>query len=95
MLKIKDEVDLKELEKFGFRNTKDNTYFINEPNDDFDSFETGILINPAGQFEKNEIMFEINDIDNSEVKCDIDVLSRIDTLYDLITAGLVEKREEE
>ena len=25
MLKIKDDVDLKELEKFGFRNTKQDT----------------------------------------------------------------------
>ncbi|MCI8654567.1 MAG: hypothetical protein HFJ48_01650 [Clostridia bacterium] len=94
MLKIKDNINLKELEKFGFKNTKNNTWYKSEPNDDYDRFETNIVINPVGQFEKNEIIVEICDSDNSEEKCDIDIGMRIDTIYDLIQANLVEKVEE-
>ena len=95
MLRIKDDVDLKELEKFGFKNSKEDTWYLVEANDDYDRFETCIVINPKGMFEKNEIIFEISDLDNSEEKSDIDIGARIDTLYDLIQAGLVEKIEEE
>ena len=94
MLKIKDNINLKELEKFGFKNTKNNTWYKSEPNDDYDRFETNIVINPVGQFEKNEIIVEICDSDNSEEKFDIDIGMRIDTIYDLIQANLVEKVEE-
>ena len=84
-------IDLKELEKFGFKNTIGDTYYINEPNDNYDRFETSIVINPVGNFEKNEIIFEISGLDNSEEISNIDIGARIDTLYDLIQAGLVEK----
>ena len=94
MLKIKDDIDLKELEKFGFKHTIDNTYYKTEPNDDYERFETNIVVNPKGNFVKNEIIIEICDDDNSEEKCDIDIGMEIDTLYDLIQAGLVEKVEE-
>ncbi len=94
MLKIKDDVNLKELEKFGFKNTTGDTYYINEPNDDYDRFETSIVINPVGNFEKNEIIFEISDLDNSEEISNIDIGARIDTLYDLIQADLVVKVNE-
>ena len=95
MLKIKDNVDLKELEKFGFKNSVKNTYYKRETNDDCERFETNIVINPVGNFEKNEIILEIADLDNSEEKSDIDIGIRLDTIYDLIQAGLVEKIEEE
>ncbi len=91
MLKIKDSVDLKELEKFGFKNTTNDTWYKTEPNDDYERFETNIVINPKGDFKRNEIIVEICDDDNSEEKCDIDIAMKIDTLYDLIQAGLVEK----
>ena len=94
MLKIKDNVDLKELEKFGFKNTRNNTWYKSEPNDAYEIFETNIVINPIGQFVKNEIIFEIADLDNSEEKNDIDIGARLDTLYDLIRAGMVEKIED-
>ena len=94
MLKIKDGVDLKELEKFGFKNTRNNTWYKSEPNDAYEIFETNIVINPIGQFVKNEMIFEIADLDNSEEKNDIDIGARLDTLYDLIQAGLVEKVED-
>jgi len=91
MLKIKNDVDLKKLEKFGFKNSRNDTWYKEEPNDDFERFQTNIIVNPFGNFEKNEIIFEIVDIDNDDVICDIDVGARLDTLYDLIQAGLVEK----
>lgn len=93
MLKIKNDVNLKELEKFGFKNTTNDTWYKTEPNDDYERFETNIVINPKGNFEKNEIIVEICDDDNSEEKCDIDIGMRIDALYDLILFGLVEKGE--
>lgn len=86
-----EKVELGELKKFGFKNTKNNTWYKSEPNDDYDRFETNIVINPMGDFEKNEIIYEIADLDNSEEKNNIDIGARLDTLYDLIQAGLVEK----
>lgn len=68
MLKIKDDIDLKELEKFGFINSKEDTWYISVPNDDYDNFETNIIINPFGNFEKREIIFEFVDLDDSEGK---------------------------
>ena len=91
MLKIKNDVDLKELEKFGFINTKDDTWYKSEPNDAYDYFKTNIVINPVGNFRKNEIIFEIYDLDNSEDKSDIDIAARFDTLYDLIQARFSRK----
>ena len=44
---------------------------------------------------KNEIIFEIVDLDNSEEISNIDIGARLDTLYDLINAGYVEKVEEQ
>lgn len=91
MLKIKDDVDLKKLEKFGFKNTVNDTWYKTEENDDYERFETNIVVNPRGDFEKNEVIVEICDNDDSEGKCYIDIGMRVDTLYDLIQAGLVVK----
>lgn len=91
MLKIKDDVDLKKLEKFGFKNTVNDTWYKIEKNDDYERFKTNIVVNPIGDFEKNEVIVEICDDDNSEGKCDIDIGMRVDTLYDLIQAGLIVK----
>lgn len=103
MLKIKDDVDLKELEKFGFirneavydarQHRKHDVWYKLVPNDDYDRFEASIIINPVGVFEKNEIIFEIENTENV-VGTDVDLAARLDVLYDLIQAGLVEKVEE-
>ena len=93
MLKIKNNVDLKELEKFGFRNTKEDTYCKKIPNDDYKNFTTNIVVNPVGSYFQNEIIVEIYDNDNSKDISNIDIGIEIDTLYDLIQAGLVEKVE--
>lgn len=92
MLKIKDDVDLKELEKFGFENAVKDVWFkdVNNSNDDF---ETSILINPLNATIKNQIVhytnnnYEFNDIEEDWV----DLTSELDILYDLIKADLVEK----
>ena len=83
MLKIKDDVDLKELEKFGFEEKrkyirKDNIAIEKETRD---LVIQAININQYGGFKainnKNSSMININD-----------------EIYDLIQAGLVEKVEE-
>ena len=81
MLKIKDDVNLKELEKFGFKYDKEMKYyykhclgtfnkFIVLTEDDIDSF-------------KGQIVFYNDRAFNTTLY--------MDALYDLIQAGLVEK----
>lgn len=93
MLKIKDNVDLKELEKFGFKPK------YNE--------DTGKII--AYQKVNKEAEYEGLIVNIERIKSKIRIFKRtkqcwiinkyneyfdIDTLYDLIQAGLVEKVEE-
>lgn len=76
MLKIKDDVDLKELEKFGFNyysDTESNYYGCCEKSDGF----TEVFIN-------NARVISVYAITKKSI-FDLDVL------YDLIQAGLVEK----
>lgn len=71
MLKIRDDVDLKELEKFGFRKKK-FFYELNYVQEGFNGF--------------------IVDLDNRQISNYSGVDSdSIDTIYDLIKAGLVVK----
>ena len=84
MLKIKDDVDLKELEKFGFKYDEEtkmyyknctgtfNKFFIPTEND-LDTFKGQIIFHNESNF--NTTLY-------------------LDTLYYLITTGLVEKMEE-
>lgn len=83
MLKIKDDVDLKELKKFGFE------YVFSEP---FDFCYKKVYLRNEDD-DKN--FYKIVDNKYREIQ-----LTRLDgqlddTLYDLITAGLVEKIEED
>ena len=86
MIKIKDNVDLKELEKYGFtidKDTKMEYYFDFVPynaNDNYNS--TYVLINKYGKI-----------IDAEEIQRE-HANSLIDLIYDLIQDGLVEKVEE-
>lgn len=84
MLKIKDSVDLKELEKFGFE-------YI--PEDEiYGYYNKFVFIDRMGK----EIGYTIPN-DTLEIKISFDSLSyfRIDdTLYELIKADMVEKVEE-
>ena len=93
MLRIKKEVDLKELEKFGFKLNENEIYY--EKNFLAEFFEGEeehqILVYKS---ERN-IALEIMNNDYTYHSFD-EELGRIeDTIYDLITAGIVEKVEEE
>lgn len=82
MLKIKKNVDLKELEKFGFE--KDEVVynkFVGKTKKDF------VLMSVF--FVNNQIDIYVGDDDQVTDPCSIN----LDTLYDLIKADLVEKVE--
>ena len=80
MLKIKDNVDLKELEKFGFTKSCDGSYFLQD--DDYWASSCKIVINQI-----RDIYFCFDDYEGGNS----DLLPTI--LFDLIQAGLVEKVE--
>ena len=96
MLKIKDNVDLKELEKFGFKAKYD------ENTGNICAYEKKILKNEyEGLFiTLQETKSRIRIYRCYTKKITIWVIQKyndyfdIDTLYDLIQAGLVEKVEE-
>ena len=73
MLKIKDDVELEDLEKFGFAVVDDDCIWLEE--------EENIYID---RYKRT-----INICSNFE-----DEIYNLGVLYDLITAGLVEKVEE-
>ena len=84
MLKIKDNVDLKELEKYGFKRMKNHFYKCKRSSYskslkngyiEIDSNTRWISQDGTGFFRKDEIIYQ-------------------DTLYDLIKADLVEKIED-
>lgn len=85
MLRIKENVDLKELEKFGFRKTC-GIYQIDLEEEKSSSLITRIYM-----------CIYLNKIDRiirfSSHYCEKETV-KLDTLYDLIEAGLVEKVEE-
>jgi hypothetical protein len=82
MLRIKQEVDLKELEKYGFKNVSYKNY-VYKPKVDIDLNEIWV----DGDTKKIDI-----------IDCDRDVGyivdENLDKLFELIQAGLVEKGEE-
>ena len=107
MLKIKDEIPLKELEKFGFQLNENNTYEYKElypleadgtryvDDNDFDyiwSITIYKRIRPEEEF--YELYIEIINNDCSYHNEGDEVEGIGDKLYDLIQAGLVEKVEE-
>ena len=84
MLKIKDDVDLKELEKYGFDVEKENYIYkvTNCANYKFDGLDLIIF--------EEKILTDLKTHHYFNFKDD----SAYDTLYDLIKADLVEKVEE-
>lgn len=83
MLKIKDNIDLKELEKFGFKNKKEKYEWYEYKNK---FIEITIFLNLENECE-NKILFILTNQYNRNY-------ANIDILYDLIKADLVEKVEE-
>ena len=75
MLKIKDNVDLKELEKYGF------SYSSGE---DWHRYFGNISLSLG---DEREIIIDLNDEDY----CETEIIEMINLLYDLIKDGLVEK----
>ena len=90
MLKIKGNVDLKELEKFGFKYDDEfgvgmyrkSKYYDKEVNDPIYGKSNQSFAVRIALFEKDR---KIIDNNGSQFKMDYD------TLFDLIQAGLVEK----
>ncbi len=94
MLKIKDNIDLNRLKDYGFISTIGNVW---EKEENViggkDSFYVSILVNPVGAKVKNEIVYYFDNeeiLESMEVGF-VDTIGSIDTLYDLIVDGLVEK----
>ena len=86
MLKIKDNVDLKELEKFGFK-SKNNFYMIKEFTTDFN--ESGNKNALLVYYSNKGLAMDIMNNDYTYHAFD-DELGRIEeTLFDLIEANIV------
>ena len=89
MLKIKDNVDLKELEKFGFKEIIsgfDNEHLgwkIETIDDEKDDISSELYVYPEDSCLRRKLLAD----------CYFESIL-IDTLFDLIQAGLVEKVEE-
>lgn len=83
MLKIKDDVDLKELEKFGFK--KEPMIYVK-------TIERKTVLIPY-TYHKDIYVDEITkELAISEGMFNVD--KELETIYDLIQAGLVEKKED-
>lgn len=77
MLKIKDDVDLKELEKFGFKYVKNSNYPMLSSQKYYYDYARTMAV-----YENTKVIILKHTGDETT-----------DTLYDLIQAGLVEKVE--
>ena len=75
MLKIKDSIDLKELEKYGFR------YLLGE---DWHYYFDNINLSLG---DEREILIDFN----SDDYCETEMMQLMSLLYDLIKVDLVEK----
>ena len=80
MLKIKDDVDLKKLEKFGFKFNEDSGKYLY--NIKLKDGNGGITLTIQSWNRKIYLWTNTNDNKNEEI---------IELLYDLIRANLVEK----
>ena len=85
MLKIKDGVKLKELEKFGFKYDKDTETYYKNCVGTFNKF----IVSTKDDLDvcKGQIIFHN--------ESNFSTTLYLDTLYDLIEKGLVEKIKEE
>lgn len=84
MLKIKNNVDLKELEKFGFTIYENRATYQN-------SYDEYIFVDNKKRIEvEADMYFDELDIGGNST-CKIFSRTLLNTLYDLIQAGLVEK----
>ena len=96
MLKIKDNVDLKELEKFGFKILLDENEFEKNIKKDITNFYcTRAYKNIGNHFtiviENDEYENQIIILPDSEFPLKLSLSWQLDLLYDLIKADLVDK----
>lgn len=84
MLKIKDDKDLKELEKFGFR------YYSNRYENWVKTFENSMSGDVKIRITNERVVYPVIDLEHYNMghQSEFDLY---DTLYDLIKADLVEK----
>ena len=100
MLKIKDNVDLKELEKFGFKIEQDDKEFDSMDEDElFDNYYCTLAYKPLGNnyyliIQNDEYSREINILPSNNIPFKVSLTFQLDVLYDLIKADLVEKVED-
>lgn len=83
MLKIKDEVDLKELEKFGFRKSG-GVYQIDLAIRKANKQEIFGFINACIYITEEDRIIRISALETIEIQ-------KLDIIYDLIQEGIVEK----
>ena len=86
MLKIKDNIDLKELEKFGFKLTYLDSFYNYIKYIDEDIDDRQVLLRVFS--DTREIIVEAQNIE-------IFAFGNLTVLFDLIQAGLVEKVSDE
>lgn len=84
MLKIKDGIDLKELEKFGFETTIGSSWYFK---DIVDCAEEKVSI----AIRKNDRRIQISYDTKQSIRLCSFIERELDILFDLIQAGLVEK----
>lgn len=93
MLKLKDDIDLKELEKFGFKIAGESFIYISKIIADYCARIT-ICKGEDGVFIDRQILLDYYPISISAERLDKAISEYEYTLFDLIQAGLVEKVEE-
>ena len=94
MLKIKDNVTIKQLKEFGFKKNVGGLYEMDIKNDKLNEYETSLLIEPLYRKKKKEIVIYVDNKELLESGDEIDLCIELDTLYDLIKADMVEKVED-
>ena len=94
MLKIKDNVTIKQLKKFGFKKNVGGLYEMDIKNDKLNEYETSLLIEPLYRNKKKEIVIYVDNKELLKSGDEIDLCIELDTLYDLIKADMIEKVEE-
>ena len=96
MLKIKDNVDLKELEKYGFTILVDDKELEKRTKKDPSDYYCSRAFKDIGHhftlvIEIDEYYNQITIIPNNEFPMKLSISWQLDLLYDLIKADLVEK----
>ena len=96
MLKIKDNVDLKELEKYGFQILVSDEKLEKNIKEDFTEFYCTRAFKDLGNHfalivENDEYEKQITILPNNEFHLKMSITWQLDMLYDLIKDGLVVK----